>query len=92
MEQGRRHVDGQDNDDICKLFNDVIIECGNAEIALANEMAEHENKMESIVSKSFHEIIENDLPNISKLRKTLNKYTLDKDSARNRLQSVSQSL
>lgn len=62
----------------------MIKECGQIEQELAREQAEHESKVEQLVSNPLQPIIENELPNIIKLKRNLNKYMLDKDSIKNR--------
>lgn len=62
----------------------MIRECGQIEQELAREQAEHESKVEQLVSNPLQPIIDNELPNVIKLKRNLNKYMLDKDSIKNR--------
>lgn len=71
-------------DDECVLFQNVLRECGQAEQDLAKEQAEHEIKVEQMVSSPLQAVLDNDLPNILKQKRNLNKHILDKDSASSR--------
>lgn len=51
---------------------------------LAREYADYELKVEELVFTPIHQVVENELPNILKLKHNLKKYCLDKDSASNR--------
>lgn len=87
MEQGTRRKDPEQitrPDDDCTLFQIVVRECGQAEQDLAKEQAEHEIKVEQMVSSPLQQVLDNDLPNILKQKRNLSKYILDKDSASNR--------
>lgn len=68
----------------CSLFQSIVRECGQAEQDLAKEQAEHEIKVELMVSQPLQQVLDNDLPNILKQKRNLNKYILDKDSASSR--------
>lgn len=68
----------------CSLFQNIVRECGQAEQDLAKEQAEHEIKVEQMVSYPLQQVLDNDLPNILKQKRNLNKYILDKDSASSR--------
>lgn len=71
-------------EDECALFQCVVRECGQAEQDLAKEQAEHEVKVEQMVSSPLQQVLDNDLPNILKQKRNLSKYILDKDSASSR--------
>lgn len=71
-------------EDECTLFQSVVRECGQAEQDLAKEQAEHELKVEQLVSFPLQQVLDNDLPNILKHKRNLSKYILDKDSANSR--------
>ncbi|XP_025831991.1 rho GTPase-activating protein 17-like [Agrilus planipennis] len=73
----------------CQLIQYILRECGQAEIDLAKEQAEHELKVEQLVSAPLQAVIDNDLPNIFKHKQNLKKYILDKDSASNRYHAAS---
>lgn len=62
----------------------MLRDCGIAEQDLAKEQAEHEIKVEQMVSSPLQVVLENDIPNILKQKRHLSKYILDKDSANNR--------
>lgn len=62
----------------------MVRECGQAEQDLAKEQAEHEIKVEQMVSSPLQQVLDNDLPNILKQKRNLSKYILDKDSASSR--------
>lgn len=79
QEQSHRSPDNE-----CKLLHNVLKECAQVELELAKEQADHEVKVEQMVSAPLQTVIDNDLPNIFKLKRNLNKYILDKDSASNR--------
>uniref|UniRef100_A0A1Y1LRU6 Rho-GAP domain-containing protein n=1 Tax=Photinus pyralis TaxID=7054 RepID=A0A1Y1LRU6_PHOPY len=79
QEQGMRNGETE-----CRLLQPIIKECAAAELELAREQADHELKVEQIVSTPLQKIIDNDLPNIIKHKRNLNKYILDRDSASNR--------
>lgn len=76
------------SEESCELFRDVLTECALAEHALADEQYQHESKLEQLVGKPLFDVLDKELPNISKLRRSLAKYVLDKDSAKNRYNSV----
>ncbi|KAK5642294.1 hypothetical protein RI129_008461 [Pyrocoelia pectoralis] len=79
QEQGMRNGESD-----CRLLQPIIRECAAVELELAKEQADHELKVEQIVSTPLQKIIDNDLPNIIKHKRNLNKYILDRDSASNR--------
>lgn len=58
--------------------------CGDVQGKLAEEHVRLENKIEQDVIVSMNQIIDADIPNILKLKKSLNKHVLDKDSINNR--------
>lgn len=71
-------------EDDCILLQSVLKECGQAEQDLAKEQAEHEIKVEQMVSSPLQTVLDNDLPNILKQKRNLSKHILDKDSANSR--------
>lgn len=83
MEYGLKKDELQDDG---VLLKPVLTKCGKAEMDLARELADHENKVEQMVTIPVHNVLENDLPNILKHKRTLSKLVLDKDSANNRYQ------
>ncbi|KRT81169.1 hypothetical protein AMK59_5773 [Oryctes borbonicus] len=88
----RRNLEIQElngkSEESCELFRDVLTECATAEHALADEQYQHELKVEQYVGKPLFEVLDKELPNIAKLRRSLAKYVLDKDSAKNRYNSA----
>ncbi|XP_052266114.1 rho GTPase-activating protein 44-like isoform X2 [Dreissena polymorpha] len=62
--------------------------CGECQTLLAKNHLEYEQEIEKTVLEPIHDIIENEIPNIAKLKKALNKVTLDMDSAKNRWNSA----
>ncbi|XP_074029769.1 rho GTPase-activating protein 44 isoform X2 [Leptinotarsa decemlineata] len=72
----------------CYLFQQVLRECGQVEQQLAREFAEHELKVQELVYDPLQHVLENEFPNILKLKNNLRKYCLDKDSASHRYQST----
>ncbi|GAB1600112.1 SH3 domain-binding protein 1-like isoform X3 [Argonauta hians] len=58
--------------------------CGECQNGQAKELLNYELEVETTVLNPLNLILENDIPTIVKLRKHLNKLTLDMDSARNR--------
>lgn len=79
---------GSIEEETCKLFQHILKECGHVEQDLAKEQAEHESKVEQLVSSPLLPILEIELPNIAKLKKNLNRHVLDKDSFSNRYHQV----
>lgn len=72
----------------CKLFQDIIREAGNIEQQLAKEYAEHEIKVEDLISIPIQKLIDTEFPSISKYKRSLSKYSLDKDSTNSRYQAT----
>lgn len=70
-----------DDDSILKY---ILFECGKTEKFLANEIAEHELKVEQLVCAPLSAISETDLPAIMKARKQLNRLLSEKESAASR--------
>lgn len=53
-------------------------------MALANEVVDHEARVEEKVVTLLHAVSEGEVPNIQKLKRNLAKLILDMDSARTR--------
>lgn len=70
-----------DDDSILKF---ILYECGKTEKYLANEIAEHELKVEQLVCAPLSAISDTDLPAIIKARKQLNRLLSEKESATSR--------
>ncbi|XP_014481343.1 PREDICTED: rho GTPase-activating protein 44-like isoform X2 [Dinoponera quadriceps] len=66
------------------LMSFALLECGRAQMSLANETVEHEAKVEQYVATPLQHILETDVPNILKHKRNLARLTLDMDSARTR--------
>ena len=60
------------------------MECGKLQMALANEVVDHEARVEEKVVSLLHAVSEGEVPNILKLKRNLAKLILDMDSARTR--------
>lgn len=78
---------GDRNEDDGLLVN-VVVESGKLQIALANEVVDHEARVEEKVVTSLHAVSEGEVPNIQKLKRNLAKLILDMDSARTRYQTA----
>ncbi|XP_022130817.2 rho GTPase-activating protein 44 [Pieris rapae] len=70
-----------DDDSILKY---ILYECGKTEKFLANEIAEHELKVEQLVCAPLTTISETDLPAIMKAKKQLSRLMNEKESAASR--------
>ncbi|XP_029633383.1 rho GTPase-activating protein 44 isoform X5 [Octopus sinensis] len=66
------------------VLGNVFHLCGECQNGQAKELLNYELEVENTVLNPLNLILENDIPTIVKLRKHLNKLTLDMDSARNR--------
>ncbi|CAH2037716.1 unnamed protein product, partial [Iphiclides podalirius] len=67
-----------DDDSILKY---ILYECGKTEKFLANEIAEHELKVEQLVCAPLSAISDQDLPAIMKAKKQLSRLISEKESA-----------
>ncbi|XP_026488218.1 rho GTPase-activating protein 44-like [Vanessa tameamea] len=70
-----------DDDSILKY---ILYECGKTEKFLANEIAEHELKVEQLVCAPLTTIGDQDLPAIMKAKKQLSRLMSEKESAASR--------
>ncbi|KAG6445873.1 hypothetical protein O3G_MSEX004155 [Manduca sexta] len=70
-----------DDDSILKY---ILYECGKTEKFLANEIAEHELKIEQLVCTPLTIISDQDLPTIMKAKKHLSRLINEKESAASR--------
>nr|XP_049700022.1 rho GTPase-activating protein 44 isoform X1 [Helicoverpa armigera] len=70
-----------DDDSILKY---ILYECGKTEKFLANEIAEHELKVEQLVCAPLTTISDQDLPAIMKAKKQLNRLMSEKETATSR--------
>lgn len=71
------------------MLAETLLQCGKSNIASARNVLQYEVEVEKLVLEKFLDILENDIPNITKLRKNLSKLTLDYDSAKTRYQAAS---
>ncbi|XP_076162386.1 rho GTPase-activating protein 44 isoform X2 [Ptiloglossa arizonensis] len=71
------------------LMSFTLLECGRAQIHLANETIEHEAKVEQYVASPLQHILDTDVPNILKHKRNLARLILDMDSVRTRYQQAS---
>ncbi|XP_014223103.1 rho GTPase-activating protein 44-like [Trichogramma pretiosum] len=71
------------------LMTYTLTECGRAQIALANEIVDHESKVEQYVSVPLQSILDSDVPNILKHKRNLQRLILDMDSTRTRYHQAS---
>jgi len=60
----------------------VLAESGQIEMKLGQAVVEFEVKIEDYVLKPLQNLMDNDLPNIYKLKRQLSKYTADMDTAK----------
>lgn len=70
------------------LLGPVLMKCGKTQVELAHEMIDHEIKIEKMVLSPVQAMVEVEIPNIHKQKRTLSKLNLDKDSAHNRYQVI----
>ncbi|CAK9826909.1 Rho GTPase-activating protein 17 [Anthophora retusa] len=66
------------------LMNFTLLECGHAQMHLANEAIEHEAKVEQYVAIPLQHILDTVVPNILKHKRNLTRLILDMDSIRTR--------
>ncbi|KOC62903.1 Rho GTPase-activating protein 17 [Habropoda laboriosa] len=66
------------------LMNFTLLECGHAQMHLANEAIEHEAKVEQYVAIPLQHILDTVVPNILKHKRNLTRLILDMDSVRTR--------
>ncbi|XP_054015019.1 rho GTPase-activating protein 44-like isoform X1 [Hylaeus anthracinus] len=71
------------------LVGFTLMECGHAQIHLADEIIEHEAKVEQYVASPLQHILDTDVPNILKHKRNLARLILDMDSVRTRYQQAS---
>ncbi|XP_013199854.1 rho GTPase-activating protein 44-like isoform X2 [Amyelois transitella] len=74
-----------DDDSILKF---ILHECGKTEKFLANEIAEHELKVEQLVCAPLTIISDQDLPAIMKAKKQLSRLISEKESAASKYQHL----
>ncbi|XP_037094190.1 rho GTPase-activating protein 44-like [Pollicipes pollicipes] len=72
------------------LVGAIMNECGEAQTKLAQERLSYEQELEMTVldNSVLQQLLDTDIPNVTKLRKTLSKLTLDMDATRSRYQSA----
>ncbi|XP_064478280.1 rho GTPase-activating protein 44-like isoform X2 [Ornithodoros turicata] len=70
------------------LLGCTLSECANLQGKLGQELLNYEKETDRQILQPITQLLENELPNISKLRRQLSKLTLDMDSAKNRYQQA----
>lgn len=70
------------------LLGQVLADCANLQMRLGQELLGYERETDRQVLQPTNQLLETDLPNISKLRRQLSKLTLDMDAAKNRYQTA----
>ncbi|XP_063380801.1 rho GTPase-activating protein 44-like [Cydia fagiglandana] len=78
---GLSMVEASNYDDDESVLKHILFECGKTEKYLANEIAEHEVKVEQLVIAPLSTISDHDLPAILKTKKHLSKLISEKESA-----------
>ncbi|XP_066601578.1 rho GTPase-activating protein 44-like isoform X2 [Prorops nasuta] len=66
------------------LMGFALLECGRAQLALANETVDHEAKVEQYVAAPLQHILDTDVPNITKQKRNLARLTYEMDNVRTR--------
>ncbi|KAL3223405.1 hypothetical protein MRX96_027578 [Rhipicephalus microplus] len=66
----------------------VLLDCAGLQQRLGQELLNYERETDRQVLQPTNQLLETDLPNISKLRRQLSKLTLDMDAAKNRYQTA----
>ncbi|XP_076309682.1 rho GTPase-activating protein 44-like [Tachypleus tridentatus] len=70
------------------ILGTIFGKCASVQEKLGKEIMQYEMTVEEQLLTPIGEFLENDIPNITKSRKLLNKLTLDMDSARSRYQTA----
>ncbi|XP_045497722.1 rho GTPase-activating protein 92B-like [Colias croceus] len=81
---GLSMLEASNYDDDDSILKFILHECGKTEKFLANEIAEHELKVEQLVCAPLTAISDTDLPAIMKAKKQLNRLMSEKESALSR--------
>ncbi|KAF0314648.1 Rho GTPase-activating protein 44 [Amphibalanus amphitrite] len=78
MKEGAGHVGAE------TMLGAIMSECGEAQLRLAGERLDYERALEQTVldNSVLQQLLDTDIPNVTKLRKTLAKLTLDMDASR----------
>ncbi|XP_071034330.1 rho GTPase-activating protein 17 [Parasteatoda tepidariorum] len=69
-------------------LGDTLKECATVQSKLGAELLEYCNEVEKLILKPIAGVLDNEIHNITKLRKQLGKLVLDMDSARTRFQTA----
>lgn len=64
------------------IFSQTLFECSKLQNALSKEMLQNEIDIEEHCINDMKKIIEDDIPNVTKARKHLNKATTDMEAVR----------
>ncbi|GFY51721.1 rho GTPase-activating protein 44 [Trichonephila inaurata madagascariensis] len=70
------------------VLGDTLRECASVQTKLGTELLDYNTEVEKVVLKPISVVLDNEVHNISKLRKQLGKLVLDMDSARTRFQTA----
>ncbi|KAI5651746.1 rhoGAP domain-containing protein [Phthorimaea operculella] len=81
---GLSMLEASNFDDDESILKYILFECGKTEKNLANEIAEHELKVEQLVCAPLTAISDLDLPAIMKAKKQLSRLISEKESAASR--------
>ncbi|KAG7302810.1 hypothetical protein JYU34_012787 [Plutella xylostella] len=81
---GLAMLEASNFDDDDSILKYILYECGKTEKFLANEIAEHELKVEQLVCSPLTVISDQDLPAIMKAKKHLTRLISEKESAANK--------
>lgn len=82
MEESRNQLGGN------SILGAILGECADVQLHLAKELVNYEVQVEKTVLSPIFQVLENEIPNITKLRKQLAKLTLDMDATRTRYQTA----
>ena len=75
---------GSDTDD--NILRYILSKIAATEISLAKETADHDVKVEQIVSAPIQLLLENEIPNMLKVKRNLTKAISERDSVTSRFQ------
>ncbi|XP_026725108.1 rho GTPase-activating protein 92B-like isoform X2 [Trichoplusia ni] len=81
---GLSMLEASNFDDDDSILKYILYECGKTEKLLANEIAEHELKVEQLVCAPLTSISDQDLPAIMKTKKQLSRLMSEKETAASR--------
>ncbi|XP_067118575.1 rho GTPase-activating protein 44-like isoform X2 [Centruroides vittatus] len=70
------------------ILGAILGDCADVQVLLAKELVNYEVSVEKNILSPIFQVLENEIPNITKLRKQLAKLTLDMDATRTRYQTA----